>query len=468
MSILWTNGVLPGDYMLISIKFSNFRSYFERQEYSMLAIEQEHQHLLENTFIIDKSLYKGRLLKTSMILGQNAVGKSNLLSVCKYLRYLVLFSSEAGREKRNIFKDANEQFAFFESAKDAPMCFEIEFIADGKFFIYFVKIKNFSVEYECLNRREASKGQRLAKIKCLFERKGDEVVQKDEEYARLLEFIEVKSNVLILSNCNSDIKEDICPSGKTVVKWFEKLNYWNSNTSSIEIYEVNESYLEKAALILKKSDKSLKSLKLKKTKLDIPVESQKDPETLMKALRKSNIDIGSGVLAALEDGIYQIDITAEYEIYDNAEMHNSKGVVNFSVYDSATKISAGQQKLIKYLAYIIEVLDKGGVLFLDELDCHLHHQFPKLITDAFNNSEINKYNAQLIFTTHSTSLIDNKFRRDQINIVTKNEYGVSSVAHPIRPNGRVKLTNSLSKLWLENELNGVGTITLNDLKEILL
>lgn len=433
----------------------------------MLAIPQEKQYLEENSFEINSALYKGRLLKSSMILGLNAVGKSNLLSVCKYLRFLVLFSSEVGREKRNIFKDSNEQFAFFESAKNTPVNFEIEFIADNSYYLYSVSIKDFNIEYEMLSQRIISTGERLSKLKCLFERKGNEVFQKTDEFKKLLEFVEIKSNVLLLSNCNSDIKDDICPSGKTVINWFEQLNYWNSNTSSIEIYDENASYLSKAARILMKNDKSLKNLRLEKKKLDIPVESQKDPETVINAIKKSNIELSSGILAKLEDGIYQIDVVAEYNLYNNSEAQSSKDVVSFSVFSSTSKISIGQAKLIKYLAYIIEVLDKGGILFLDELDCHLHHQFPKLITDAFNDPTINKNNAQLIFTTHSTSLIDNNFRRDQINIVTKNELGISSVAHPERQAARVKSTNSLSKLWLENELNGIGRITVEDLKEIL-
>jgi len=454
--------------MLISIKFSNYRSYFEPQEFSMLAIPQEKQYLTQNSFELNPALYRGRLLKSSMILGLNATGKSNLLGVCRYLRYLVLFSSEAGREKRNIFKDANEQFAFFESAQRTPVNFEVEFLADNNtYFVYSISVKGFSVEHEMLSQRVASNGERLAKTKCLFERRGNEIIQKSDEFAKLLEFVEVKSNVLLLSNCNSDIKDDICPSGKMVINWFAQLNYWNSSTSSIEIYDRNADYLDKAAKILMKSDKTLKNLRLEKKKLDIPVESQTNPESVFQAIRKSNIELGSGILAALEDGVYQLDIIAEYNLYSCSEEQTRQNVVGFSVFDSSSKISIGQSKLIRYLAYIIEVLENGGILFLDELDCHLHHQFPKLITDAFNDSTINKNNAQLIFTTHSTSLIDNHFRRDQINIVSKNEMGISSVSHPERQEGRVKSTNSLSKLWLENSLNKISSITIEDLKNIL-
>lgn len=455
--------------MLISIKFSNFRSFFNEQEFSLLAIPQEKERYEDNTFEVNPAIYKGRLLKSSMILGLNGAGKTNLLSVAKYLRYLVLFSSEAGREKQNIFKDSNEQFAFFESAKDVPTSFVIEFICENKYyFSYSLKIKNFAVEYEMLNRRDLSEGKRLAKLKCLYEREGNNLTIVSDEFKRLIDFVELKSNVLLISNCNSDIKDDVCPSGKKVIKWFSNLHYWTSGTSSIEIYDENNGFLEKAAEILRVSDKSLKNLKLEKTKIDISIENQNDPKAIIKALRKSNIEIGSGILAMLEDGLYQIDVNAEYDLYDNQIDHNVLNTVKFSVLDTSSKISTGQAKLIKYLAYIIEVLQNGGVLFLDELDSNLHHQFPKLITDAFNDKELNKNNAQLIFTTHSATLLDNKFRRDQINIVRKDKFGISTTAHPTRTTGRVKNTNSLSKLWLENELNDIEKITVDDLRKILI
>lgn len=460
---------ITGGKMLISIKFSNFRSYYNQQEFSMLAIPQEKERYEDNSFAVNPALVRGRLLKTSMILGLNASGKSNLLRVCKYLRYLVMFSSQVSRDKRNIFNDANEQFSFFESAKDIPTNFEIEFIAENKYYFkYSLKIRNFSVEYESLYRRTVGDRARFAKLKCLYERKGDTMTIVSDEYQKLIDFIEVKSNVLILSNCNADIKEDVCPSGKTVINWFSQLNYWSTGTSSIEIYEENDDYLQKAANILRVSDKSLKSLKLKKTKVDVPIENSKDSDAIINALKKSNIEIGSGILAMLEDGLYQIDIMAEYNVYDNFENCFPKNVVEFSVFDSSSKISTGQAKLIKYFAYIIKVLQNGGILFLDELDSNLHHQFPKIITDAFNDNELNRNNAQLIFTTHSPTLLDNDFRRDQINIIKKDEFGISSVSHPARIGGRVKSTNSLSKLWLKNGLNEIGQITVEDLKKILI
>jgi len=61
------------------------------------------------------------------------------------------------------------------------------------------------------------------------------------------------------------------------------------------------------------------------------------------------------------------------------------------------------------------VIDKGCVLFVDELNNSMHPKMVRFLISMINNPEINKNNAQLIFSTHDTSLLDNElFRRDQI------------------------------------------------------
>ena len=63
-----------------------------------------------------------------MIAGTNASGKTNLFHVVKYIRFLVLSSSEAAREKRNVLKETNEIFALRKNSEEVPMSFEIEFL----------------------------------------------------------------------------------------------------------------------------------------------------------------------------------------------------------------------------------------------------------------------------------------------------------------------------------------------------
>ncbi|MEG1578188.1 MAG: AAA family ATPase, partial [Oscillospiraceae bacterium] len=70
-----------------------------------------------------------------------------------------------------------------------------------------------------------------------------------------------------------------------------------------------------------------------------------------------------------------------------------------------------------------KTLDQGGLLIADEMDAHLHPLLTKHIVQLFNSAEYNSKGAQLVFTSHSTNLLDlDIFRRDQIWFTEKDEY----------------------------------------------
>ena len=76
--------------------------------------------------------------------------------------------------------------------------------------------------------------------------------------------------------------------------------------------------------------------------------------------------------------------------------------------------STGTKKIASIASYVIEALEKGRILVIDELDNSLHFRLTRAIVALFNN-ELNT-NAQLICTVHDVSLLDcqNLFRKDQI------------------------------------------------------
>ena len=86
---------------------------------------------------------------------------------------------------------------------------------------------------------------------------------------------------------------------------------------------------------------------------------------------------------------------------------------------------------IKYfsLAYpIIDALDNGKRLIIDEFDSKMHPLLTCRIITLFNSKETNPKNAQLIFTTHDTNLLSaNIFRRDQIWFTQKDRYGATEL-----------------------------------------
>ena len=82
--------------------------------------------------------------------------------------------------------------------------------------------------------------------------------------------------------------------------------------------------------------------------------------------------------------------------------------------------SDGTQKLFAFSGPWLDVLEKGRILFVDELDTSLHPLLVRFLIENFHNEKTNKNNAQLVFTTHDTSILDTDlFRRDQIWFVEK-------------------------------------------------
>ncbi|MCM1049545.1 MAG: ATP-binding protein [Clostridiales bacterium] len=86
--------------------------------------------------------------------------------------------------------------------------------------------------------------------------------------------------------------------------------------------------------------------------------------------------------------------------------------------------STGTKKIAAIASYVIEALEQGRILVVDELDSSIHFKLTRAITAMFNN-ELNS-DAQMIFTVHDINLMDCKrmFRKEQIWFVHKDEDGV--------------------------------------------
>ena len=93
--------------------------------------------------------------------------------------------------------------------------------------------------------------------------------------------------------------------------------------------------------------------------------------------------------------------------------------------------SAGTNKIFNLTGPILEALQNGRVLVIDELDSQMHPLLSWRLIQIFNNSSKNPHGAQLIFTTHDTHLLSNRlFRRDQIWFVEK-DHSECSVLYPM-------------------------------------
>ena len=99
----------------------------------------------------------------------------------------------------------------------------------------------------------------------------------------------------------------------------------------------------------------------------------------------------------------------------------TKHNVDGSTYEiNLSEESSGTKKLFGLLPFIAESLTKGTTLVIDELDAKIHPVLLKHIIMLFNDIEINRHGAQLIFTSHDLSTMNSEvFRRDEIWFVAK-------------------------------------------------
>ena len=86
--------------------------------------------------------------------------------------------------------------------------------------------------------------------------------------------------------------------------------------------------------------------------------------------------------------------------------------------------STGTKKIAALASYIIEGIEQGRILVVDELDSSIHFKLTRAIVAMFNN-ELNT-SAQMIFTVHDINLMDCKkmFRKEQIWFVHKDDTGI--------------------------------------------
>ena len=167
---------------------------------------------------------------------------------------------------------------------------------------------------------------------------------------------------------------------------------------SFKFYEENANDLKIFALdFLKKADLSIEDYKI--SKINIPKEAMINiPEVLKESMPKDLF-------------AYKVEFK-----------HNKSE--NYLLFDEE---SMGTQILFCFIPFMMEALQNNKVLIIDELDRSMHPFVVEMIVQMFNDKDINKNGAQLIFNTHDTNLLDlNILRRDQIWFTEKNSEDGSS------------------------------------------
>ena len=330
--------------------------------------------------------------KVSFLYGANGSGKTFFCKILREIQRILDWSPLSVMSNNSQFlslpgfkgMDASVRtFAFDEDYRDKPTDFMIEIILDG------TKKRR---RTEKLIERTSSSYKDINLFSELKNFEGTKYVVK--ESALCLPVAALLNNPLAMKIVNA-IK------GITVVSMTAaRLNPAESEAS------FSEERINKYVRILKKADPTLRDMKVSFEQEEVSRQKFDDDDFENRELIATKTTVG---------------VETEHAVYKNGEETRTEPILFF------TDESLGTVKLFTALPYLFDVLESGGVLVIDELENGLHLSLAKEIVDLFISEESNPNHAQLICTSHQPLLLDGNFRRDQVWIATKDEYGKSTL-----------------------------------------
>ena len=409
--------------MLLDIEIKNLKSFKNQTIFSM---EAENKIEDRNSFEVEVGKEKFELLKTAVLFGGNASGKSNFTSVLSIFRYY-LFNK--GIEKYN-----KEGFRFGEEDKNSTI--KVRNVVDDKIYEYILEI-NFNTKKIIKEKLYITALER----KLVFERENNKIVKYDKEI-----FSEYEITIGFINETLTD--SDSVISG--IIEWRvpEEIEKYIFYIDKIKINNYSDDLGK--YIYENKNNKKLVIEFLKKIGIivnDIEVYREKN-EFFLKNIRESK---EFQILSEKEQEKLLSQIAYIYRIYFVYE-DNQKQKYKLEYYEQ----SAGTQKILSMFFPIYNLLNNGGVMIIDELDITLHYSLIKEIIKMFNSVEYNRKNAQLIFTTHNLLLLDfNLFREDQIWFLENNDVSTGTELYSLSDIEGYEKNKYLLRDYLNGNFGGI-------------
>lgn len=389
--------------MLIEFSVTNFRSFKEKQTLTLAASKYFREHGEFNCF---DSGVKGlpKLLRSAVIYGPNASGKSNLIASLSFVKFMVLSSTKKIQEGDEL---DIVPFLLDQTSKDKDSEFELIFLEGGIRYQYGFALNRKRVCREWLIAYPEGRPQKW------FERvyKPDTNVDTYEfglkfQGGRLRQDWKsaTRSNALFLSVAVQFNSEQLKP----IFNWFQKrLRTINSPIFLRPEYTISicEKENGKKSVIdfLNAADLSIADLAIDKENVSHENLPEDVPNAIKEKLRKdkSNLDL--------------IDLKFMHKNSETGEL------VPINVQNE----SQGTKNLFAFAGPWLDVIGNDKILFVDEIDSSLHplivHQLVRLLHRSGSK-------AQLVFTTHDTTILSQDImRRDQIWFIEKDKSNASKL-----------------------------------------
>jgi len=384
--------------VLVEFSVVNFRSIRERQTLSLAKSRlKESDSFRENSFS-HSNLTGIELLRSCAIYGSNAAGKSNLLLALREMKQVVV---ESAADMQRGDELPMEPFRLDATTRDEPTEFEVVFITQGVRYQYGFAATKERITEEWLIAFPKGKAQHW------FARQWDHVKENYQwqmgnslQGQKQLWQKSTRSNALFLSTAVQLNSQQLQP----VYDWFDdtlrmtSVSGWSPGFTA-SLCEEKESK-NKVMAFLKAADIDIDDVLIEKKVFDNKDLPGDIPDEMRSLISKKYE--GKEVVAKL-----------------NTVHRDNEGTAVPFDFDEE---SDGTQKLFSFAGPWLDTLENGYVLLIDELHDNLHPKIVRFLVKLFHSDETNPNNAQLVFTTHETSILSNEvFRRDQIWFCDKDQ-----------------------------------------------
>jgi len=389
---------------------------------------------------------KNALLKTAVVYGANASGKTKLFEAFDFLKSFVCPPlHDVNIPVLDFWQKKYDAFRLNTDSKEHSSFFEAIFMIDQVQYRYGIELNDKEVLSEWLYMKK------LREINVFSREKGADIkYNKEQLNTKVVETI-LSANMVSPTACFLTVLKTFNePLSKKIADWFE---------CSVVI-SANDINAGKSLKYLLDEDKKRQVLSFMKS-FDINIEDMSPHEARAE-------DVPEKIKAMTGDnkfsrGIYD-GVKTAHKRYNS--LYERVDDVWFSLEKDK---SFGTNRLFWLSWAIINALQEGSVLFIDEFDSGIHPYVAMKVIELFYKCHSN---AQLIINTHNSSMLKYKneddqklFIKNQVFVVDKNRYGESSLIPLTDFSGDFR--SNLETLYLDGEFGGVPYINTNSLLDLI-
>ena len=410
--------------MLLRFAASNYRSILRPVELSMIAVDEDRPSVRQFDLLPEG------VLSIAGIYGPNASGKSNVLEALAWLSTAVRRSLREGLIPREPFK--------FGRGPETPSTFEVEMVVARVRYAYRLEVRDSAVVSERLDSYP------LRQPRMLFERGGQEI-----RFRRGLGGLAgtrelLTPTTLALSAAMRFAHPEVQPFGRQLaeigVMGARRRTAWRSPFADA-MASTERMFDERFA----PPQPSLFD--------DTDFAPYDDRASALALLRFADLGIDDVQVVDLKDVVSQV--TARVRGESRRQLRFIHRVAKQELPFDLGEESAGTQTWFSLIGPTLNALRGGRILLFDEIDASLHPRLSARLLELFQDPETNLYGAQLIFTTHDTSLL-NHLNRDEVWLTEKGDDGATDLTALAEYGGeKVRRSLNLERAYLQGRFGAV-------------